>query len=230
MTKTSLLNVVVSLLFPIDCAICGNESSWLCDNCLKPYQKIRLSNCFICGRSASWRSETGICRSCSQNTAIDGVISIFPYGQLEIRRLIKTAKYHGGRDALEFLAETFRQKIFRLLPEEIGLVTFTPSTKIKEKERGYNPARVFAKALASGEAVAMEMFEKIKDTASQTKLTKKKRWKNVRGAYRLKTKNLPEILVIVDDVITTGATLGVLAKLAKKRGAKVVWAVTICHG
>ncbi len=226
MTKTTLVGTVINLLFPIDCAVCGRESGWLCDDCLKSYQKIRLANCFICAQMA----ETGICTDCSQKTALDGIISIFPYSQPEIRRLIKTAKYHGARDALEFMAAAFRQKILRLLPDEAEIVTFTPSTKAKEKERGYNPAAVFARRLAGDDLELRSLFEKTRDTTSQTKLTKKKRLKNVRGAYQLTTRDLPELLVIVDDVITTGATLGVLAKLAKKRGVKSVWAVTICHG
>lgn len=226
MAKTSPIGTVVNLLFPIDCAVCGRESGWLCPDCLKKYQRIRLLNCFICGHLA----EAGICKGCSERTALDGIVSIFPYNQPEIRRLIKAAKYDGARDALEFLAKSFRQKILRLLPDEIDAVAFTPSTKAKEKERGYNPAAVVAGYLADDEISVRALFEKVKDIPSQTGLTKKKRQKNVRGAYRLKKGELPETLIIVDDVITTGATLGALARLAKRRRVRAVWAVTICHG
>ncbi len=226
MAKTSLLSAFASLIFPVDCAVCSRESNWLCQDCLKQYQKVRLSNCFICGNVAV----TGICGACSNKTAIDGIVSIFPYGNPAIRSLIQQAKYRGGRDALEFLADNFRSKIFRLLPAEAELITFTPSTKPKEKERGYNPAEVFARCLAEGETRVVPLFVKVKHTASQTKLNKRKRLKNVRGAYALTKKELPETLVIVDDVITTGATLGALTKLAKRRGVKNVWAATICHG
>lgn len=226
MSKINLKQRIIKLIYPLDCLECGDEGEWLCRNCVKKYLPIRLGRCFICSRVA----ETGVCNNCQKASHIDGIISLLPYSKNASLQLIYSVKYYGYHDAINFIIVAFRNKILRLLPENFQHIAFVSSSPEKQKERGYNPAEMVAKALADEHMKIINVFKKVKETPSQTSLTRAKRKKNVKNAFRVKLKNLPENLIIVDDVITTGATLSELTKLAKKKGVKKVWAVTICHG
>ncbi|MEX0594825.1 MAG: hypothetical protein WD157_01870 [Patescibacteria group bacterium] len=226
MSKLTLTKKIIDLIHPIDCLGCGQEGDWLCPTCLKRFQKIRLENCFICSKVAS----TGICQKCQIETGLDGIISVLPYRLPESQQLIYSSKYYGYHDALKFISEKLAGKIARLLPDNFDQITFVPMTSKKARERGFNPAELIAKEFDKYGLDSVTIFEKVRETESQTKLTKAKRKKNVRKVFSLTTRQLPEYLVIADDVITTGSTLGALAKLAKRRGTREIWAITICHG
>ena len=226
MSKTNLKQRIIKLIYPVDCLECGEEGEWLCGRCARKYRLLSLKRCFICNESA----KTGICNKCQRNNYIDGIISLLPYHQDASFQLIYNAKYYGHHDAINFIISIFRHKILRLIPENFQYLTFTPSSVEKLKERGYNPAELAAKALTDEDFEVIDVFKKIKETPSQTSLSKIKRRKNVKNAFRVKSKDLPDNLVIVDDVITTGSTLRELAILAKKKGVKNIWVVTICHG
>jgi len=226
MSKETLGQRIISLIYPIDCLGCGLEGQWLCEDCQKRHRRIRLDGCFICSKVAT----NGICPKCRKETGLDGIISIFSYSSPEAQALIYQGKYFGYHHALRFIAGEFHSRIIRFLPENIEQVTFVPISSKRRKQRGYNQSEVIAQTLAGDELNVVDLLEKSRETESQTGLTKSKRKKNVRGCLSLKTKRVPESIAIIDDVITTGATLSTAVKLLRRKGVKTIWAITICHG
>jgi ComF family protein len=226
MSKITLGQKIVNLIYPIDCLGCGQEGSWLCADCLKRHRKIRLDNCFICSKVA----KTGICLKCQEKTGLDGIISLFPYSAPEARSLVRQGKYFGYHHALSSIIRSFKSQILRYLPLEIETVSFIPLSKQRQKARGYNQAQIIAQELVGDDLKLLPLLEKIRDTQSQTGLTKAKRKKNVQGSFRLTNQHLPEAVLIVDDVITTGATISTAVKLLRRKKVKTIWALTICHG
>ena len=204
---------------------CGRESDWLCSDCLNKHKNIISDKCFICAKIGN----NGLCQKCRKDTGLDGLVSIFPYREDFSADLIYSSKYYGYHDAIKFIIDAYKTQIVRAFPGSFETIGFTPQTKSKTKERGFNPAELIANEF-SDFFTTKNLFIKTKDIPSQTKLTRSKRKKNVQGAYAAIAKKLPENLIITDDVITTGATIGELAKVAKKHGTKRVWALTICHG
>jgi len=121
---------------------------------------------------------------------------------------------------------------FSYLFSEKPLITFIPLSFGKERKRGFNQSELIARAL--GKITGLEtisLLKKIKETQSQTRLKKEERLKNIEGAFSLKTDGLklPENLILVDDIWTTGATMKEGSKILKQSGVKKIWGFVLAR-
>ncbi len=101
----------------------------------------------------------------------------------------------------------------------------------RRRERGYNQAAWLAWPLARHLKVPClcRTVERSRETRSQVGLTMAERRKNVQGAFRLHRPLTFRRILLVDDVMTTGATLDAVASEMLRGGAEVVWAVTVAR-
>lgn len=113
-------------------------------------------------------------------------------------------------------------------------VAFVPMSARRERERSYNQARLLAAGLARALDLPLEagVLARVRETGTQTRLTMKERRENVRGAFGAV---LPERVrhrrfLLVDDVITTGATVNACAEALKDAGAASVHVVSVARG
>ena len=114
-------------------------------------------------------------------------------------------------------------------PEAPGLVVPVPLHPRRLRSRGFNPACVLARHVASRLALPLDpvALERVRDTPSQTSLGRSARARNVRDAFRVRAgRSLPRCVWLVDDVVTTGATLCSAARALRRGGARSV--VAIC--
>lgn len=127
-----------------------------------------------------------------------------------------------------FLKKFFSQE---LEAQKIDLAFPVPLHPAREKERGYNQSAYIARGLfdESKIPVAEEILIRIRQTESQTRLNREERRTNVSGAFQL----LPvgngagKTVALVDDVITTGATMNECARVLKEGGTKRVIGVAL---
>ncbi len=124
----------------------------------------------------------------------------------------------------------------RALPDENWVFSFAPLSRARFAERGFNQAELIARIVAGKDFPVRSLFKKVTATSHQADLDGQERRANLKKAFVLtstppfdQAQGKPAKLVICDDVITTGTTLGRLAKLAKKKGAAEVWGVTLAH-
>lgn len=223
--KKTLARKIIELVFPVLCVECGREGEWLCEVCLKTVELVRPEQCVLCRKAA----EGGLCEACQQETGLDGVISIFYYHDPVVQKLVKALKYGKQADVAGFLADRFRRQLWRQLPDTELTATFVPLSRDRQAKRGFNQAEVLARRIVGDELPVTGLIKKVRFTEAQAKLNKKDRAKNLRGAFALTTKHIPEKIALFDDVITTGTTLSTIAKLLKKKGCQQVWAVTVAH-
>ena len=160
------------------------------------------------------------------------------YGSYDgpLRDLVHILKYQRVKPAATQLGRFLSQAMAGIdLPGDTLLVP-VPLWKGKRRERGFNQAEQIARAFwrfrdAGGIQLSTALLIRNRETASQTGLTRHQRRANLRGAFsvaqeeRLKGRHI----LLVDDVLTTGATAGECARVLLRAGAKQVWVATVAR-
>ncbi len=189
--------------------------------------------CYIC-RRPSLQGETH--KQCNVDKTLDGLVVACRQTPL-LKDLIHTFKYEHVVDLSSELANLILKKIelsptinSLLLNPETVLVP-VPLHRKKQWERGYNQAQLLAQEIADNFPVqlSVDAIMRQKNTKTQTELPRNKRLGNVKGIFKVTKPELlsKKIIVLIDDVCTTGATLRELARACKLAEAKEVWAVTL---
>lgn len=192
--------------------------------------KLKEDKCPLCGRLVE---DYGLCQECisliNKDPAyyydiegLDDLIVSSTYSGI-MRRLIIDFKFKGKLSYGEIISEIMTEKILeKNLRGQV--ITYVPMHWKKEGERGYNQSKILAEKIARDlDLSCQDVFEKVVDTKFQVGLKKFDREENLRDAFHVK--NYAQEIIIVDDVITTGATISELTKLAKKAGIKKVTAL-----
>ena len=228
--------------FACDC--CGKEifdypKHRVCRVCENALEKNDGQVCFICGRKSF---STGACLHCKSFAPFfDQGCSPFIYDG-EVASLVNRLKNGGLRLAYFFgerIAENFLQSVHRgryALNENTELIIVpVPLTKEKQKERGYNQAQELAfvvQGVLNNRGISVRVAEnlliKTRETAPQKDLEIAQRWKNAKGAYRVKERKAcnDSVVLLIDDIMTTGATGNECARVLKNAGAKWVYFTT----
>lgn len=112
----------------------------------------------------------------------------------------------------------------RFFPVDFTAVAYVPLSKKRKRQRGYDQSRLLAKAIARALGVPLlGCLEKVRETETQHTLGKSKRMENVKGAYRASPAAAGKALLLVDDIVTTGATLCQCAEALYAAGAAEVY-------
>lgn len=198
-----------------DCALCGTESGseLLCAACTAELPA--LYEC--CPQCALPFPGGAVCGSCLNDPPhFDGTLALWRY-EFPCDRLVQALKYRARLALAGFFASVLAS---RLLPG-VDLILPMPLHPRRLAERGFNQALEIARGLAQrlGEQVEPRAARRVKDTAPQTKLPYDERAKNVRGAFSCGLDLSGKNVAVVDDVMTTGATLNELAWVLKRAGA-----------
>jgi ComF family protein len=215
------------------CVLClGREARHgLCDACRSDVPVLDEPRCPVCALPGPGGVPCGHCLR--RPPAYDGVCAAGPY-VFPFDALVPALKY-GGRLAIApvlgaYLAESVRAE------SAPDLIVPMPLSPARLHRRGFNQALEIARALPSRctDRLAPALLERLRDTAPQASLPLEDRGRNVLGAFRCVRPLAGQHVVIVDDVMTTGATLHEAAAALKLEGAASVrgWIVarTLLHG
>lgn len=187
-----------------------------------------------CGRESQY-----ICKDCQtflgevENT-LPGLVSVWEYEGL-MEKLIWEIKYHGKYHIIEELVEKTLDRIELELPVDT-YISYVPMWPKRERERGFNQSKLIAEALSKiVHHPVVHILRKIKDNKSQVGLNLKEGEENVKGAFQAKSQipnsklGVPENVLLVDDVYTTGATARECVRVLRKAGAKNAWVFTLAR-
>lgn len=232
MNYKNLLNFVYPKGFA--CMNCGQEifadDTLLCDYCKKDLPLIVGSKCLHCGEPITGAGK--YCLNCKgKKFECEKIVSPFAYDGF-IKKFIVGLKYDNKKYYAECLGKYMAMEFEKeLLPCDI--VTCVPLCEKRMKQRGYNQAELLGIEFAKNinKEFYPNLLIRVKETPSQTKLSQIDRHKNMEDAFKVSDRKIikDKIVVIIDDVYTTGATVSECAKKLTSAGAKYVYAVTAGH-
>ena len=209
-------------LFRQNCVLCASPEATnnqtnghaLCGACLNDLPYTPNTSCPQCGLSSNGL----VCGSCMHSPPdFDATHSVFTY-TFPIDAMMQRYKYG---DAL-YLSYTFGQLLAeKVATNSIDIIIPMPMHPTRLKERGFNQALEIAKFFA-GNKLDYQSAIRQKLTPPQASLPLKERVKNIKGAFAMNADLTGKKIAIVDDVMTTGASLNELAKSLKKAGASHV--------
>ncbi len=198
-----------------DCLLCGAETGpeLLCPACIGELPALAES----CPRCALPSPAGAVCGSCLNHPPqFDATLALWRY-EFPCDRLVQALKYRARLALAGFFA---RNLASRPIPE-VDLIVPMPLHAKRLAERGFNQALEIARGLARhlGRPIEPRGVLRVKDTLPQTELPYEERAKNVRGAFLCKLDLSGASVAVLDDVVTTGATLNELARALKRAGA-----------
>ena len=229
---------LLDLLLPPACAICGasrraNEPELVCGACWLRAQELPRPRCDRCGHPFDPLRRAVACPWCELLPPyVRAVRSAYalPGGQAE--RIVHAFKYQGWPSLASAMARRMAALRFPVdvERERVALVP-VPLARSRQRERGYNQSAELARHLARlwGIPMRTDLLERSRSTATQTRLTPGERRRNVSGAFRASADraSLRGLhLVLVDDVVTTAATLNACAAALHLGGARILSFVT----
>jgi ComF family protein len=224
----SLIWVGLDWLFPPHCAGCGTQGFRWCEECQADSPLASNKHCVFCRKNLR---NQGVCVDCAaKNRNLDRVYS-WGIHDGPLRQALHKLKYKRDIGLGEVLAQNMVALIKRIsLP--VDIVVPIPLGRKRMRERGYNQSALLAKPMAFSLGVDYQpaALKRVKETRTQVGLNIKQRRENVAGAFEARQKAVDNRRVLlVDDVMTTGATLEAAAKALKHSGAAQVWSLTLAQ-
>jgi|ETNmetMinimDraft_8_1059916.scaffolds.fasta_scaffold142444_1 ComF family protein len=216
------LNDFIALFYPDLCLVCGNNllkhEECICITCL---HKTPKTNCFK-------QKENEVSKIFWGRSKLENAAALFTFNKDgNAQKLIHTLKYEEGKNVGIFLGE---QLGFAIKESEffnnIDIVIAVPLHPKKQKLRGYNQSAYLAKGIKEVLSIPInkKSLLRIENTDSQTRKKRFSRWENMMNSFDLKNSNklMDKHILLVDDVVTTGATLEACAqKILEIKGVKV---------
>ncbi|MDZ4743962.1 MAG: phosphoribosyltransferase family protein [Verrucomicrobiota bacterium] len=235
-----IIETALGLVYPVNCSISGRplDSSnglWVDEKELTGVVRVTSPVCLRCGKP--YQGAMSNPRQCANCAKLDlHFDSARAYAKTEgvVRELIHKFKYGEQlwlRNLLcKWMGEAY---LYHYADYAFDGIVPVPIHPRKWRERGFNQAEILARALALEVKINyLSCLFRDKDTSTQTTFNRRKRFTNLKQTFKLspKAKVRGLKLLLVDDVLTTGATASECAQLLKQGGATDVHVLTIARG
>lgn len=219
MRLSALWEGLLSALYPrrAVCMGCGSAAGftrwdWLCDDCHEAIVKLWVG-----------------ARPLPEVPEASGAAFCYWYAG-PARGLVRRLKYGGVKRLAEPMAASMARAYSAIEPTGAQLVTFVPMHPRRERRRGYNHAELLARGVAKGLGLPCEdALVRTKNVRQQARLGREERLRNLEGVIACRGDAAGRIVLLVDDICTTGATLRACAQALLQGGAKAVYVLCFCR-
>jgi ComF family protein len=222
----TILNEVIDFILPNTCLCCdvpiNSGEDFVCTKCFAKLEKFDDTH--------PWKEEH------KARGVIDNSLSAFWFREkTEIQTLLHSMKYEKIKSAGKMLGREIGNRIALLNGAEFDYVAPVPLHKARARDRSYNQSKFIAIGICEilQANLINDLLIRNRHTQTQTLLNKAERKENVKDAFEInqKYKNavLNKNIIVVDDVITTGATILECAKILKDSGTGKVWVCSAAY-
>ncbi len=215
---TSLLERLVATIAPYYCIVCGTEDNRLCSICATDLFGNMPSTCFVCNLPTN---DFAICNKCQATAWLDHVWVGAAY-EGQVMQLIKQCKFERAVAVATALGKALATTL-PCLPEKTIIVP-VPTANQRVRQRGYDQAVLLSKAIAAETGYKVAKLLARVGSQRQVGATKRQRAAQLQQAFHAigDTHYMSYSLLLVDDVLTTGATLHAAAQCLRAAGATSV--------
>lgn len=233
------LGAFLDVIYPCSCLGCaaprGSAFRWICDTCSTGIERVQDPCCLTCGYPFhGMLAVARLCPHChdlSPSWSQGRTLALYSG---PTREMIQHFKYRGARYLIHDIRVLCMQSPKLMDWLQGATLVPVPLHKRKLRERGYNQSLLIARMLAdeAGGTVA-DLLQRVKDTQTQTRLSREKRARNMRRAFSLRDDAVLDpsaTHVVVDDVFTTGATLNACCDTLAAAGVSTLRVLTLAHG
>lgn len=234
MGYTKLMLSILDLLFPRRCVSCRKFGSFFCQGCIQKLKTV-ADVCPVCEKPAVFGETHKYCRTA---LSLDGLTSVFLYSD-PIKQAIHRFKY---KPFIENLAPILVKLMVDNLEQNKGFLFFIkkkptlvpiPLHWWRKHLRGYNQTELLVKGLSFKlNLSAANILLRRKLSKPQSELSYKKRKENVAGIFSYNPEfnnKIPQGVILVDDIWTTGSTLKSACLVLKRKGVNSIWALTLAR-
>ena len=229
---------LLDLLLPRVCVVCGRqlaslEPELVCGQCCLRARELPWPRCERCGHPLDTRRSATPCRWCELLPPfVRAARSLCAVPGGTAGDIVHALKYHDWPAVARAMGRRMAALRFPCdVEEERSALVPVPLARTRERERGYNQRAELARALGAAWSLPVrdDLLVRARSTATQTRLTPGERHRNVSGAFRVTVERASlrgRHLVLVDDVVTTAATLNACAAALHAGGARILSFVT----
>ena len=225
--STKLIRHMADQLLEQDCLLCGDTSgnTLLCSPCAKDLPRLQIEHCPQCALPTPHGEHCGHCLT--KPPHFDASIASFIY-DFPLDKLVQSFKYAHQLALGRWFGE-------QLVPSatdcQADLIIPLPLHPLRLRERGFNQALELARPIsaARGWPIDTQTCSRIRHTPAQADLPWRERVKNIRGAFHCNTDLSGKNIVLIDDVMTTGASLNECARTLKLHGAARVTVLVVAR-
>ncbi|MFA4980995.1 MAG: ComF family protein [Candidatus Omnitrophota bacterium] len=228
----------MNLLYPMRCYACGKDLEALnkygvCDDCVSRIRKNPAPFCRICGRPVE--KSSCLCAECKRSAPFfDRAYSAYLYEGV-LKELIHKFKYNGKIRLSRILSKHTADFIEDNgdIVKDIDIITCVPLQNNRLRERGFNQSRILAFNISERAGIPFaDTLEKRVSTRHQNELSRDERLSNLKGAFAVRAEAdiYGLAVLLIDDVMTTGATLSECSRALRDAGAKEVRCLTLARG
>ena len=244
----SVVSSVLDLIYPpaLYCVCCGKiidetRTYRLCNDCMENIKWIDGRTCAKCGRQLGAVNPGTVCFNCREHPhSFDRGFTCTEYGTHE-RAVVFALKYDGRPDISVPLGEILADRMLAEFGEDelhgmFDMILPVPVHPAKKSRRGYNQAALIAEEFSrrTGFTADDDILMRTRETHIMRSLGPEQRRENIRGAFSIRPRRLPEIkgkqILLIDDIYTTGATVDELASVLKEAGATGVDYLSFASG
>ncbi len=222
---------IINWIFPSRCVVCNKETisgSLFCENCFGNVVFIDYPHCKCCGKllDSSYNDEM-LCEICSTHERFFDIgRSLFLYNEASSKIIMKIKKEADENVAMQ-CARMLTQKYHNIITQTDVIIP-VPSHILRVIRRGFNPANIIAKHISQLSHVPLQtILKRVKRTDYQKGKSFAERQDNVQNAFATRQNMHNKNVLLVDDVMTTGATISSCSKILKENGASKVNFLTI---